>query len=181
MLEIEISEQLVYDESTSTFISVKASKLKFEHSLVSISKWESKWHKPFPFINNNKQMTSEEFTDYLKMMCITQNIPDDTFKTLPANAIKKIVEYMDNSQTATTFKEEPKKSSGKFITSELIYSWMAQLNIWKECEKWHINRLLTLIHVCSAENAPKKKMSKEELYGRHRALNQARRKPKKPR
>ncbi len=182
MLEIEIPEQEIYDESTSTFIPVKAAKLKFEHSLVSISKWESKWHKPFPFINNNKQMTSEEFIDFLKMMCITQNVPDETFRSLPSNALKEIVDYMDNLQTATTFKEDNKKGNGgKFITSELIYCWMTQLNIWKECEKWHINRLLTLIHICSVENAPKKKMSKDELYSRQRALNQARRKPKKPR
>lgn len=180
MLEIIIPESEIFDESTREFITVKAVKLKFEHSLVSISKWESKWLKPFPFLNkSDKKITNEELIDYFRFMCITQNVPDDTFEHLPRTAIKEIFDYMNSPMTATVFSDKPGGRSGKFITSELIYCWMTQLNIWKECEKWHINRLLTLIHVCSAENAPKKKMSKGEVMARHIAANRARRKPKK--
>lgn len=180
MLEIVVPESEVFDESTSEYIAVKATTLKFEHSLVSISKWESKWKKPFPLLNKNQEMTNEEMIDYLRCMCITQNVSDDIFSHLPRKVYDEIGQYMNDPMTATTFNDKAGGRGGKFITSELIYCWMTQLNIWKECEKWHINRLLTLVHVCSAENAPKKKMSRGEIYDRQRALNAARRKPKKP-
>lgn len=179
MLEIQIPEAEEYNELTREFITVKSVTLKFEHSLVSIYKWESKWKKPFPFLNKDKNMTNEEMIDYLRCMCITQNVPEETFSNLPKWAFEEIGKYMNDPMTATVFSDQPHRGGGKFITAELIYCWMTQLNIWKECEKWHINKLLTLIHVCSAENAPKKKMSKGETMSRHRALNQARRKPKK--
>lgn len=179
MLEIVIPEAEVFDEETREFIAVKATTLKFEHSLVSINKWESKWKKPFPFLNKNTEMTNEEVLDYLRCMCITQNVPEDAFSHFPKWALDKLIEYMNDPMTATKFSDKSPGKGGKFITSELIYCWMTQLNIWKECEKWHINKLLTLIHVCSAENAPKKKMSKGEAMQRQQALNKARRKPKK--
>lgn len=185
MLPIEIAEDLLYDEGTMTFIPIKATKLRFEHSLVSISKWESKWHKPFPFINIGRDgkplpITNEEMIDYLECMCLTQNVDPDVFKHISGPDMKRIVQYINDPMTATTFNEKNKHSSPKrMITNELIYHWMAEYGIWKECEKWHINRLMTLIHVCSAENAPKKKMSKNEVYDRQRAINAARRKPKK--
>ena len=179
MLEIEIPQEELFDEATKTFITIKATKLRFEHSLVSISKWEQKYHKAF--LDKNVNKTNEEMIDYLRMMCLTQNVDPDTFKYLSAKVLNQIHDYMEDSMTATTFNDKDgKKGSNKFITNELIYHWMAEYGIWKECEKWHINHLLALIHVCSAENAPKKKMSKSELYDRHRALNAARRKPKKP-
>ena len=179
MLEIEVQEETLYDEKTMSFIPIKATKLRFEHSLVSISKWEQKYHKSF--LDKNVKKTNEEMVDYIRMMCLTQNVDPKTFNYLSAKDIKKIRAYMDDSMTATTFNDrDQKKGSNKFVTNELIYHWMAEYGIWKECEKWHINHLLALIHVCSAENAPKKKMSKSELYDRHRALNAARRKPKKP-
>lgn len=186
MLEIEIPEEDLYDEATRTFITVKATKLRFEHSLVSISKWESKWKKPFPFLNikNNSsrvEITDDEMTDYLKCMCLTQNVDPDIFKYIHGAVLKQITDYMTDSRTATWFNEKNRPGGkNKVVTSELVYFWMTNFGIWKECEKWHINRLLTLIHVCSAENAPKKKMSKAETYDRQRALNQARRKPKMP-
>lgn len=178
MLEIHIPEAEVFNELTREFIAVKSVTLKFEHSLVSISKWEQKWKKPFPLLNKNQEMTNEEMIDYLRCMCITQNVSDDVFSNLPKSAYEEIGKYMSDPMTATTFKDNTPGKGGKFITNELIYCWMAQCGIWKECEKWHINRLLTLIHVVSAENAPKKKMSKGELYDRQRALNAARRKKK---
>lgn len=179
MLEIEIPEETLYDEKTMTFIPIKATKLRFEHSLVSISKWESKWHKPY--LDDSRKKTSEEMIDYLKCMCLTQNVDPEVFKHISSENMKKIAEYMEDPQTATWFNDKNQPHGNKkVLTNELIYYWMAELGIWKECEKWHIKRLLTLIHVCSAEKAPKKKMSKGEVYERHRALNAARRKSKKP-
>lgn len=186
MLEIEVPDTDMYDESTMRFIVVKATKLRFEHSLVSISKWESKWRKPFPFLNKDNRtnavnITNEEMVDYLRCMCLTQNVNPDVFYAIRGDNMVEIVKYMENPMTATTFNTKNQlKGGGRFVTSELIYFWMTNFNIWKECEKWHINRLMTLIHVCSAENAPKKKMSKNEVYDRQRALNSARRKPKVP-
>jgi len=179
MLEIEIPEETLYDETTMTFIPIKATKLRFEHSLVSISKWESKWHKPYL---GDGEKTSEEIIDYLRCMCLTQNVDPDIFQHISIENMNKIHAYMDDPQTATWFNEKDQpRGNKKVITNELIYYWMAEHGIWKECEKWHIKHLLTLIRVCSAERAPKKKMSKGEVYERHRALNAARRKPKKPR
>ena len=179
MLEIEIPEEELFDETTNRFITVKATKLRFEHSLVSISKWEQKYHKAF--LDKNVKKTNEEMVDYLRFMCLNQNVDPEIFNYLPTKALQDIHAYMEDSMTATTFNDKGgKKGSNRFITNELIYHWMAEFGIWKECEKWHINHLLALIHVCSAENAPKKKMSKNEVYDRQRALNAARRKPKKP-
>ena len=178
MLEIEIAEEELFDEETRTFIPIKKTKLRFEHSLVSIAKWESKWHKPFL---DNREITAEEMLDYLKCMCLTQNPDPNVIEHMSAENLKKIVNYMQDKQTATWFNERDNKPGKKeIITNELIYYWMAEYGIWKECEKWHINHLLTLIRVCSAKNAPQKKMSKGEVYDRQRALNKARRKPKKP-
>lgn len=177
MLEIEIPEEEFYDEATRTIFTTKKTKLRFEHSLVSISKWESKWKKPF--LHKETKKTNEEMVDYLRCMCLTQNVDPLIFRYLPKQFVEEIARYMDDSHTATWFNDQnTPKGRGKVITSELIYYWMTEYGIWKECEKWHINRLLTLIHVCSAETAPKKKMSKGELYDRHRALNKARRKPR---
>lgn len=179
MLEIEIPEEDLYDESTRTFVTIKATKLRFEHSLVSISKWESKWKKPF--LDDKTEKTNEEMVDYLRCMCLTQNVDPDIFNYISGENITKIADYMKDSMTATWFNDKNRPGGkNKVVTSELIYFWMTQFGIWKECEKWHINRLLTLIHVCSAENAPKKKMSRGEVYDRQRALNAARRKPKMP-
>ena len=173
MLEIEVQEETLYDEKTMSFIPIKATKLRFEHSLVSISKWESKWHKPFLA---EGEKTPEEMVDYLKCMCLTQNPDPEVFAHLSAENMKKIADYMEDPMTATWFNDKNKPGGkGKVITNELIYYWMAEHGIWKECEKWHIKRLLTLIHVCSAERAPKKKMSRGEVYERQRALNAQRR------
>ena len=178
MLEIEIPEEELFDESTMTYIPIKATKLRFEHSLVSISKWESKWHKPFL---DNKDITAEEMIDYFRCMCLTQNPDPNVFKFMSNENVKKLAAYMQDKQTATWFNEKNiPGGKNKVVTNELIYYWMAENGIWKECEKWHINHLLTLIRVCSAERAPKKKMSKNEVYDRQRALNAARRKPKVP-
>lgn len=173
MLKIIIPETELYDEVREEFITLKSQELQLEHSLVSISKWESKWHKPFL---SNKEKTTEEILDYIKCMTITQNVKDETYNRLNGKNIKAINDYIGDSMTATTFNDNNNKPSREIITAEIIYYWMIVNQIPMECQKWHINRLLTLIKVCSIKNSPSKKMSKQEILNRNRALNAARKK-----
>lgn len=174
MLTIRIPAVDFWDESKEEFVSTKEQTLRLEHSLVSISKWESKWHKPFL---SKKEKTIEEILDYIRCMTITQNINPDVYGRLTNDNIARINDYIDDSMTATWFSDEKRpKASGKVITSEVIYYWMVTLNIPFECQKWHLNRLLTLIRVCNEENKTPKKLSRSEILRRNAALNAARRK-----
>lgn len=166
-----------FDESTNEFIYTTVSKeqtLQLEHSLVSLSKWESKWCKPF---FSNKDKTDEEIVDYVKCMTLTQNVDPNVYNHLTVNNLNEILNYINAPMTATTFSADRGNKGGReIVTSELIYYWMIALNIPFECQKWHINRLLTLIRVCNIKNAPPKKMSKNDLMRRNAALNASRRK-----
>lgn len=174
MIQITIPSVELWDEENQVFITSKEYTLQLEHSLVSISKWESKWNKVFL---SKEDKTYEETIDYIKCMTITQNIPDEAYRYITENNIKQIEEYISAPMTATWFAKE--KTTGiprEKVTSELIYYWMISLNIPFECQKWHLNRLLTLIRVCNVKNTPPKKMSKRSLMQRNAALNAARRK-----
>lgn len=173
MLKITIPGRELWNEKTERFEKFDSCTICLEHSLVSLAKWESKWHKPFL---NNKKVTSEEILDYIKFMTITQNVDDSVYMLLTEENIKQIMDYIDDPMTATTINEDKKTGRGRIITNELLYCWMAQCGIWKECEKWHINRLLMLIRVCNAENNPPKKMSKAATAKKYANLNAARRK-----
>ena len=173
MLEITIPATELWDERNEEFITTKEQTLRLEHSLVSLSKWESKWCKPF-LSKTNK--TDEEIIDYVKCMTLTQNVHDEVYRCLTDDNIRKINEYIDAPMTATWFHEEKTKGiSREQTTSELIYYWMIALNIPFECQKWHLNRLLTLIRVCNIKNQSPKKMSKRDIMSRNAALNAARR------
>lgn len=173
MLKITIPENEFFDEKNQVFVTIKGQTLQLEHSLVSISKWESKWHKPF--LSNSKERTNEEIIDYIKCMTLTQNVDPLIYNYLPKEAVDKITNYIQDPMTATWFPaDNTKKHSREIVTSEIIYHWMISLNIPFECQKWHINRLLTLIEVCNVKNQPKKKMSKRDVYNQNRALNAAR-------
>lgn len=174
MLEIIIPATEQWDEKNQEFITSKEQILRLEHSLVSLSKWESKWCKPFLSKENR---TMEETIDYIKCMTLTQNVDDHVYNLLTIDNIKKVNEYISAPMTATTFSDSNKKGGGnEIITSELIYYWMISLNIPFECQKWHLNKLFTLIKVCSIKNQPPKKMSKKDIMSRNAALNAARRK-----
>lgn len=173
MLEITIPESDYYDEAQERFVTSKRQTLKLEHSLVSLSKWESKWKKPFL---SDKPKTWEETIDYVRCMTITQNVNPDSYYAIDESSLKKIQEYINDSMTATWFRKDISRPSRRIITSEVIYSQMITLGIPVDFEKWHLNRLMTLIRVCSEENAPKKKMGKKEILQQNRALNNARRK-----
>lgn len=171
MLRLIVPEKELYDERTGLFVRTKKQVLQLEHSLVSLSKWESKWHKPF--LSKNEK-SGEEMLDYIRCMTITQNVPDEVYFALDTNELMKINDYLNDSMTATTITKQQGKSRGDIITSEIIYYWMISLQIPFECEKWNLNRLLTLIEVCNIKNSPGKKMSKSEIMRRNRTLNAAR-------
>lgn len=173
MLTIVVPPSEWYDERTGLFSSTREQTLRLEHSLVSISKWESKWQKPF-LGHNEKSL--EEIIDYIRCMTLTQNVEPRTYYALTEENIKDVTNYISDKRTATWFRAENNRPfSREVITSELIYYWMIACNIPFECEKWHINRLLTLIRICQIKNAPQKnkKVTKSDLESR-RALNEAR-------
>ena len=174
MLTITIPATEEFDEIKGEFVYTKEQTLQLEHSLISISKWESKWCKAFL---DKKDKTSEEIIDYIKCMTLNKTVDDHVYNCLTQANLIAINEYISAPMTATYFSanEQGKKNSEQ-ITSELIYYWMIALQIPFECQKWHINRLLTLIRVCNIKNTPPKKMSKRDIASRNAALNAARRK-----
>lgn len=162
-----------WDDEKQMFVEPKKQVLQLEHSLVSLSKWESKWCKAFL---SKEPRTNEETMDYIKCMTITQNVDPDVYNHLTAANMAQINKYIEAPMTATYFSNEKKTGgSREVVTAELIYYWMIALQIPFECQKWHLNRLLTLIKVCNIKNQPPKKMSKREATSRNARLNAARR------
>lgn len=176
MLRITIPSAELWNEKTQEFQYTKEQSLVLEHSLVSLSKWESKWEKPF--LNPKQEKTTEETIDYIRCMTLNQNIDAKCYKYLTNENMKEINNYIDAPMTATVFYEEKNKFKGyrETITSELIYYWMIALNIPMECEKWHLNRLFTLIKVCDIKNRPTKKGNMRSTMKKYASLNAARRK-----
>ena len=169
MLSIIIYDDELWDEEKEQFIPAKEHKLQLEHSLISISKWESKFKKVFL---SSKEKTAEETLYYIKCMTLTQNVSDKVYEKLSLDNIKSINEYIDDPMTATFFSDKQIKKNGReIITSEIIYYWMISLNIPFECQKWNLNRLLTLIKVCSLKNQSDKKVSSREVMNRNALLN----------
>lgn len=175
MLTITINSVEMYDEVSKEFISSDETILQLEHSLVSLSKWESKWEKPFL---GNEEKTNEQTLDYIKAMTISGDVSPEVYDHISSKNFKEISEYIDSKMSATWFNDKQTTGAGsskkEVITSEIIYYWMISLNIPFECQYWHLNRLLTLIKVCNQKNTPEKKMSKQELIARNRALNEQR-------
>lgn len=174
MLKITIPAMELYDDVRNEFVTTKEQELQLEHSLVSLSKWEAKWHKPF--LSNSVKKTEEEMIDYIKCMTLTQNVKPEVYHYLTADIFNKVSEYIENPMTATTIHGQEHKPTREVVTSELVYYWMITLGIPMECQKWHLNRLFMLINVCSVKNAPNKKMSRNDILAQNRALNAARRK-----
>lgn len=174
MLRLDVPAVEIYNDTTGEFSYTKQTTLQLEHSLISISKWESKWRVPFLHTN---PMTSEQLRNYARCMTISTNVDPLVYQCLTPAQIASIQKYIDDPMTATTITERksaPKSRS--IVTSEVLYYQMITLGIPFECEKWHLNRLLMLIRVCAANSETPKKMSKTELANRNRALNAARRK-----
>ena len=174
MLEITVSYEEQWDEDKELFIPGKTQTLRLEHSLVSLSKWESKWCKPFL---NRKDESPEDTLDYIKCMTLTQNVDPDVYNHLSRDNLLEIKQYIESPMTATTITDNSNAAGRgrETLTSELLYYYMIALNIPFECQKWHLNRLVTLIRVCSIKNQPPKKMGKGEVLRRNAELNAARR------
>ena len=162
-----------WDEEKLEFVEPKTVTLRLEHSLVSLSKWESKWCKPYL---TKEEKTFEETLDYIKCMTLTQNVDPDVYNHLSRENVDRINDYIQAPMTATTFSDDQTKGRKKeIVTSELIYYWMIALNIPFECQKWHLNRLITLIRVAEIKNSPDKKMSQTDVMRHNAQLNAARR------
>lgn len=174
MLIITIPKVDYFDEVSQEFIAIEETTIQLEHSLFSISLWESKWEKAFL---GPKDKTDEETIGYIKSMTLTENIPDEVYLRMSDENRKEINEYISAKMTATWFNEKPGGAKNtEVITSELIYSWMVTLRIPFECQHWHLARLLTLIRVINIKNTPPKKMSRGDLAARNRELNAMRQK-----
>lgn len=174
MLQITVPSVELFDEGNQEFVYVKQTTLQLEHSLVSLSKWESKWNKPFL---TKEEKTIQETIDYVRCMTITQNVNPLVYRSLTNDNIRQVNGYIEAPMSATRFYEEKNgKINREQVTAEIIYYWMIALNIPFECQKWHLNRLLTLIRVCNIKNQPPKKYSRKEIMRRNAALNAARRK-----
>lgn len=173
MLEITIPETELFD-GVETFIHVKEQTLRLEHSLVSLSKWESKWRKPFL---SKKKRTTEESIDYVRCMTLTQNVDPSVYRAITPAILRKVDAYIDDPMTATTFSNLEKGDPNRpIVTAEIIYYWMICHSIPFECQKWHLNRLLTLINVCNAKSKKPKKISQSEQIALNRKINEANKK-----
>lgn len=176
MLELEIIGGEFYNELTEEFINVKPTVIRLEHSLVSISKWESRWKTPF-LKQREGGFSRDEIEDYIRCMTITQNVPEEVYKAIGPNELEKVNAYINDEKTATTFNNLNNSTPNRqVVTSELIYYWMTVHQIPWEAQKWHLSRLLTLIEICNIKNGGKsKKMSTRAIMNQNRALNAQRR------
>lgn len=184
MLTITIPDLELFDEDTSTFSTIKGQTIALEHSLVSISKWEAKWKEPYL---SDKPKTVAQSIDYVKCMTITQNVNPLLYKNISNDTMEKIQEYINDPMTATWINKSGKQQNpngmtqkagpnGRVITSELVYYWMFESGIPMDCQRWHFNRLMTLIRVCSEERKAadptnKKKLSPRDMARSRSALN----------
>lgn len=175
-MTLHIPEKNGFDNDTNSFISIKATDIQLEHSLISLKKWEQKYH--IPFLDNKHEKTAEEWLYYIRCMTITQNVDEDVFKYMSMNELKQVMAYIEDPMTATWFNDKDKKGAAtkknEVITAEIIYYWMIALNIPIQFEKWHLNQLLTLIRVVNIKNNPSKMGRKEQAMQRQ-ALNAKRR------
>lgn len=175
MITIRIDDTEFYDEVKEVFVTIKGRFIELEHSLVSISKWEAKFKKPFMYTDNK---TVDEIMNYIQCMTVTKGVPPEAYLAISPDDYERITNYITDSMTATSI---PKtltiiKGPNEIVTSELIYYWMIAFNIPFECQKWHLSRLIMLIEVCNFKMNPPKKLSKQELYRRNRELNEKRKK-----
>lgn len=175
MLQVTIPGIEYYNESTETFEETKSQTLQLEHSLISVSKWESKWKKAFL---SDKQRSLEESTDYIKCMTLTQNVNQECYNNITQELFQEINKYIDDSMTATSFSHGSGggKARNQTVTAEIVYYWMISFNIPFECQKWHLNRLMALIQVCSIKQENPKKMSRQRILQENTAMNEARKK-----
>lgn len=180
MLEIIVPKFVdVYDEKMNEFITTDETKLQLEHSLISLKKWEQKWHKPF-LGKRDEEKSYEETIDYIRCMTLNKNVNPDVYRVMGFDLIQKVIQYIEDPMTATWFNEEQLRKTqigrnGEVITAEIIYYWMVELHIPVEFEKWHLNQLITLIKVINIKHSKPKKMSQKEAAMQRAKINAANR------
>lgn len=170
MLKITVPAIEGFDEAKQEFVSIEGVTLELEHSLLSLSQWESKWKRPFL---SDGPKTPEEINDYIRCMSLNE-LRSDVENVFTIEVYNKVNDYIGDTMTATTINERGGKTNRETITSEIVYYWMVALNIPFECERWHFHRLLTLVRVCNIKNSPPKKMNRRETLAQQRDLNAAR-------
>lgn len=168
-----------WDKEKEEFVVIeeldKPYTLNLEHSLISVSLWESRWH--IPFISKDGRHTPEQTLDYIKCMTITKNVPDKVYPRIKASDIEKISDYINDPMIAPVYRaSNKKKNKGQVVTSITVYGWMTSLQIPWEAQKWHFNRLLELVEEVNSNNTPPEKMSKKDILDRNRKINEERRK-----
>lgn len=179
MLTLEIPELEGCNEKTREFVNTKACTLHLEHSLIALSKWESKWHKIFL---DGEPKPEKEMRDYLRCMCLDKDVDPAIWDLLPMNKVAEVFEYIDDPMTGTRFrKSDDEEPSRELMSSELMYYYMFSNSIPKECEKWHLNRLLTLLRIFGEKNKvhDKPKASQSQLMNKYASMHAARKKAKK--
>lgn len=168
MLRITLPVEL-WDEGKQEFVYLPGQTLELEHSLASLSKWESKMNKPFL---SKDSKTYEESLEYLKCMMLTPNVTEDTYDYLMSHKLREIDDYINSSMTATILPpNRSRRGRPEIVTAEVIYYWMIAMQIPAEYEYWHLNKLITLIGVCNVKNSPTKKRSSDEILRDQMALN----------
>ncbi len=172
-LTVTIPDKELFDAKTGHFITIRGRSIVLEHSLLSVVKWESKWHKTY---FDKVQKTPEESVDYIRCMCITQNVDPSVFLAMNKETVQKIADYINDPMTGTKLRKIQQKPNREIVTNELIYYWMTEFGIpFDPCEKWHLNRLMTLIEVCARKNSPPKKRGAKQMAQERSALNAQRR------
>lgn len=165
----------MWDPAQNCFVTCPEARILVEHSLISVSKWETKYCRPF-LSDKNGPKTPEELLDYIRFMTLTRNVDPNVYYRIDELTMKTIMEYIESPMTATKISKRNRRTNRSFITSEVIYYYMVELGIPFECERWPLNRLMTLIDVCNEKQGPRKKMSHSEIARQNKALNDARRK-----
>lgn len=173
MLTLHIDAQKGFNDVTNEFITIKETTLQLEHSLISLKKWEQKYH--VPFLDDKNEKTTEQWIYYIQCMTITQNVDPNVFKYMSPENMKKVTDYIEDPMTATWFSDNKNQGAGgrnkkEVITAEIVYYWMIELGIPIEFEKWHLNQLMTLIRVINIKRDPKK-MGQKEAAMQRSALN----------
>jgi hypothetical protein len=176
MFVLTVKQQEFFDEATQKFVEVgptQPTRVEFEHSLVSLSKWESKFERAFL---SAETKSDSEILEYVRMMIVTPDIPLDIVDALSKSDLEALTDYINSKQTATSIRTDPNApGSRETITAELVYYWMVTMRVPWEAQYWHLNRLLMLIRVISVKNGAQKKMSAQQIAARNRELNAQRR------
>lgn len=144
--------------------------LQFEHSLLSLSKWESKSKTPFLA---TPVKTAEVLLDYFEDMLLTPGTPPGIIYRLSPEQLKELTEYINDPMSASSVPQEgPNRRTPEITTSELIYYWMTALKIpFNPAETWHLNRLMMLIQIANYKNQPEKKRRPGQVLNDWREQN----------